>query len=247
MSRRAPICIARLRNIASLGATAGVALNPATPANAVAHVLDLVDLVLVMTVNPGFGGQQYIATMEPKIAEVARDDSSGAVSTSRSTSRSMAESAPTPSPPPPQPAPMCLVAGSALYRDPLGLAHAVTDLRAPAPLPPRSPAALSLQTRSESRRVVAMSLGRRRGRRRRLGVLAIALHFERSTSSSSGCGSRAARTIAKISSFIDASSTRTPKATPNGFRIRPHQPTASLSSAVPAPRYRPPCHRRARS
>ena len=37
---------------------------------AVAHVLDLVNLVLVMTVNPGFGGQRYIATMEPKIIEV---------------------------------------------------------------------------------------------------------------------------------------------------------------------------------
>ena len=47
-----------------------MALNPATPASAVEHVLDLVDLVLVMTVNPGFGGQAYIATMEPKIAEV---------------------------------------------------------------------------------------------------------------------------------------------------------------------------------
>ena len=40
------------------------------PASAIAHVLDLVDLVLVMTVNPGFGGQAYIATMEPKIAEI---------------------------------------------------------------------------------------------------------------------------------------------------------------------------------
>jgi ribulose-phosphate 3-epimerase len=59
-----------LANIASLGATAGVALNPATPAVVVAHVLDLVDQVLVMTVNPGFGGQRYIATMEPKITEV---------------------------------------------------------------------------------------------------------------------------------------------------------------------------------
>ena len=59
-----------LGNIASLGATAAVALNPATPASAVAHVLDLVDLVLVMTVNPGFGGQQYIATMEAKVREV---------------------------------------------------------------------------------------------------------------------------------------------------------------------------------
>src|SRR5438552_3054446 len=45
-----------LGNIASLGATAGVALSPATPIDAVANVLDLVDLVLVMTVNPGFGG-----------------------------------------------------------------------------------------------------------------------------------------------------------------------------------------------
>ena len=58
--------------IAELGATAAVALNPATPVAHVAHVLDLVDMVLVMTVNPGFGGQRYIASMEPKIAELAR-------------------------------------------------------------------------------------------------------------------------------------------------------------------------------
>ncbi|RDH73987.1 ribulose-phosphate 3-epimerase [Mycolicibacterium moriokaense] len=54
--------------IADLGARAGVALNPATPLEAVTNVLDLVDLLLVMTVNPGFGGQQYLASMEPKIA-----------------------------------------------------------------------------------------------------------------------------------------------------------------------------------
>ncbi len=59
-----------LANINDLGANAAVALNPATPASAIAHVLDLVDLVLVMTVNPGFGGQAYITTMEPKIAEI---------------------------------------------------------------------------------------------------------------------------------------------------------------------------------
>ena len=59
-------------NINELGATAAVALNPATPASAVGHVLDLIDMVLVMTVNPGFGGQAYIPTMEPKIAEVQR-------------------------------------------------------------------------------------------------------------------------------------------------------------------------------
>jgi ribulose-phosphate 3-epimerase len=57
-----------LGRIAELGARAGVALNPATPLSAVEHVLDLVDLVLVMTVNPGFGGQRYLASMEPKIA-----------------------------------------------------------------------------------------------------------------------------------------------------------------------------------
>ncbi|HEY5875401.1 MAG TPA: ribulose-phosphate 3-epimerase, partial [Ilumatobacteraceae bacterium] len=59
-----------LGNIRELGATAGVALNPATPPATVGHVLDLIDLVLVMTVNPGFGGQQYIAAMEPKMAAV---------------------------------------------------------------------------------------------------------------------------------------------------------------------------------
>ena len=59
-----------LGNIASMGANAAVALNPHSPVSEVEHVLDLVDMVLVMTVNPGFGGQSYIATMEPKIAEL---------------------------------------------------------------------------------------------------------------------------------------------------------------------------------
>ncbi len=54
------------------GARAGVALNPATPLSAVEHVLDLVDLLLVMTVDPGFGGQSYLPSMEPKIAAARR-------------------------------------------------------------------------------------------------------------------------------------------------------------------------------
>lgn len=58
-----------LTRIRSLGAHAGVALNPATPLEAIRSVLDEVDLVLIMTVNPGFGGQAYIASMERKIAE----------------------------------------------------------------------------------------------------------------------------------------------------------------------------------
>ncbi|MGB3480890.1 MAG: ribulose-phosphate 3-epimerase [Mycobacterium sp.] len=57
-----------LGRIRDLGARAGVALNPATPLAAVESVLDLTDLLLVMTVNPGFGGQRYLASMEPKIA-----------------------------------------------------------------------------------------------------------------------------------------------------------------------------------
>lgn len=64
--------------IRELGARTGVALNPSTPLVAVEHVLDLTDLLLVMTVNPGFGGQSYIATMEPKIAAArALIDASG--------------------------------------------------------------------------------------------------------------------------------------------------------------------------
>ena len=113
-----------LAAIKDVGGRAGVALNPSTPVDAVRHVVDLCDLVLVMTVNPGFGGQRYIATMEPKIAEVhalvagldvdvevdggiGPDTVAGAVAAGANV----------------------LVAGSALYRDPDGLAHAVTDLR----------------------------------------------------------------------------------------------------------------------
>lgn len=49
-----------LQAIRGAGMKSGVALNPATPAEAISHVLDLCDLVCVMTVNPGFGGQQFI-------------------------------------------------------------------------------------------------------------------------------------------------------------------------------------------
>ncbi len=66
-----------LNNIRNLGARSGVVLNPATPANAIRHVLDQTDHVLVMTVNPGFGGQTYIPLTE-KIAEIkAMVDSGG--------------------------------------------------------------------------------------------------------------------------------------------------------------------------
>ena len=59
-----------LQAIRALGKRAGVALNPGTSETAIAHVLDLADLVLVMTVNPGFGGQKFIAPMCEKIRRV---------------------------------------------------------------------------------------------------------------------------------------------------------------------------------
>jgi ribulose-phosphate 3-epimerase len=49
-----------LQAIRAAGAKAGVALNPSTPLSAIAHVLDIIDLVCIMTVNPGFGGQKFI-------------------------------------------------------------------------------------------------------------------------------------------------------------------------------------------
>jgi len=64
--------------IKSLGCRAGVALNPGTPANAVDGVLGEVDLVLVMSVNPGFGGQAFIAATLDKIAALrAKIDATG--------------------------------------------------------------------------------------------------------------------------------------------------------------------------
>jgi ribulose-phosphate 3-epimerase len=120
-----------LGNIRSLGAKAAVALNPATPASAVAHVLDLVDMVLVMTVNPGFGGQSYIATMEPKIrevrsmitaaglADVVDVEVDGGIGPNTVGGAAAAGA-------------NVLVAGSALFRDPEGLEHAVATIRAAA-------------------------------------------------------------------------------------------------------------------
>jgi ribulose-phosphate 3-epimerase len=61
-----------LGRIRELGARSGVALNPHTPPDMVAGVLAEVDLILPMTVNPGFGGQAYIAAVEPKIGQLRR-------------------------------------------------------------------------------------------------------------------------------------------------------------------------------
>ncbi len=112
--------------IGELGAQAAVALNPATPADAVAHVLDLVDMVLVMTVNPGFGGQKYLSTMEPKITQVARlieasnqdvdIEVDGGIGPATIAGAAAAGA-------------NVFVAGSSLFADDAGFAHAVDDLR----------------------------------------------------------------------------------------------------------------------
>jgi ribulose-phosphate 3-epimerase len=120
-----------LENIRGMGATAAVALNPHTPASTIENVLDLVDMVLVMTVNPGFGGQSYISTMEPKIREVRNmirnaglDDVvdlevDGGIGPNTIAGAAKAGA-------------NVLIAGSALFKEPKGLKHAVTQLRAAA-------------------------------------------------------------------------------------------------------------------
>lgn len=60
-----------VQRIKALGKKTGVSLNPATPAKALDYVLDQIDLVLVMTVNPGFGGQKFISSQLAKIEAIA--------------------------------------------------------------------------------------------------------------------------------------------------------------------------------
>ena len=61
-----------IQNIKSYNVKAGVALNPATPIETINHVIEDVDMVLIMTVNPGFGGQSFIEGMIPKIEELKK-------------------------------------------------------------------------------------------------------------------------------------------------------------------------------
>ena len=67
-----------VQHVKSLGKKAGVSLNPATPAKALDYVLEDIDLVLVMSVNPGFGGQKFIESQLTKISALrAKIDASG--------------------------------------------------------------------------------------------------------------------------------------------------------------------------
>jgi ribulose-phosphate 3-epimerase len=67
-----------LELIRECGCKAGLAFNPATPLSYLDHTLDKLDLVLLMSVNPGFGGQQFIASVLPKIAEARKKISASA-------------------------------------------------------------------------------------------------------------------------------------------------------------------------
>ena len=61
-----------IQSIKALGKRAGLSLNPGTPATAIEGVLDALDLILVMTVNPGFGGQKFIESQLQKISDIRR-------------------------------------------------------------------------------------------------------------------------------------------------------------------------------
>ena len=119
--------------IKELGAAAGVALNPATPETALAEILPDIDLALVMSVNPGFGGQTFIPGVLPKIerlraeidrlgldVELAADGGINAGNAGR-----VAEAGAG-----------VIVAGSAVYNDRVSVAEAVAVLRAAAASPP---------------------------------------------------------------------------------------------------------------
>jgi ribulose-phosphate 3-epimerase len=114
-----------IQTIKQLGKRAGVVLNPATPIACVAHVIDMIDLVLVMSVNPGFGGQTFIGSALDKIAALRQlIDLSGRtidlevdgginVETARAAYAAGAD---------------VLVAGNAIFRAP-DYAKAIADLR----------------------------------------------------------------------------------------------------------------------
>jgi len=115
-----------LQMIRGMGKRAGVVLNPSTSPDSIAWVLDQIDLVLVMTVNPGFGGQQFLASQVPKISALRRmiDDTGRDITlavdggiTAETAPRAVAAGADT------------LIAGTAIFGQP-GYAAAIAALRA---------------------------------------------------------------------------------------------------------------------
>ncbi|HEY0069015.1 MAG TPA: ribulose-phosphate 3-epimerase, partial [Chloroflexia bacterium] len=116
-----------IQQIRSVGAKAAVALNPSTPLVSLEEILEYVDMVLVMTVNPGFGGQEFIESMLPKLERLRKMlDERGMTSHDievdggiheDTIARAVSAGA------------NLLVAGSAVYGDKAGVAAAMEKLR----------------------------------------------------------------------------------------------------------------------
>lgn len=116
-----------IQQIRATGAKPGVALNPATPLSAIEYVMEYIDEVLIMTVNPGFGGQEFIESLIPKIerARAMADETGRDINIAvdggvdpKTCSRVVSAGA------------NLLVAGSAVFNSPLGTAEAVRQLEA---------------------------------------------------------------------------------------------------------------------
>lgn len=115
-----------LQQIKGFGKLAGVAINPATSWHAIEEVLDLADQVLVMTVNPGFGGQEFIEAMLPKVHAVREEIVRRGLTTDVEVDGGIdVETAPRVT----AAGASVLVAGTSIYRDPGGVAQAVRRLR----------------------------------------------------------------------------------------------------------------------
>ena len=115
-----------MQQIRELGCRPGVALNPSTPAMALEEILAYVDLTLVMTVNPGFGGQAFIEGALPKIERVrAMRDELG----SQAEIEVDGGIGPGTAAPVVQAGARVLVAGSAIFDAPEGIANAIAGIR----------------------------------------------------------------------------------------------------------------------
>lgn len=115
-----------VEQIKGLGKRAGVAINPATPVGTLEEILPFVDLVLVMTVNPGFGGQSFIETMPPKIAALRQMIDARALSVELEVDGGInAETAPRVV----KAGARVLVAGNAVFKNGLNVAEAIRRIR----------------------------------------------------------------------------------------------------------------------
>jgi ribulose-phosphate 3-epimerase len=116
-----------IQQIRSMGARPGVALNPAMPIASLEEILEYIDMVIVMTVNPGFGGQEFIESMLPKIERLRKMLDQRGMTTfdvevdggihEETIARAVSAGA------------NLLVAGSAVYGDKEGVAHAMEKLK----------------------------------------------------------------------------------------------------------------------